>query len=73
MRHYGWGDPAHISHGLPQGALELLRARVGLSDVPGLPVPVGSIALPAAVEFDVPGVELRADQEARVLRAAGKS
>ncbi len=73
MRHYGWGDPAHASHGLPQGALELLRARVGLADVPRLPVPVGSIALPAAVEFDVPGVELRSDQEARVLRAAGKS
>lgn len=73
MRHYGWGDPAHPSHGLPPGALELLRARVGLSDVPRLPVPVGSIALPAAVEFDVPGVELRSDQEARVLRAAGKS
>jgi alkyldihydroxyacetonephosphate synthase len=73
MRHFGWGDPAHISHGLPAGALELLRARVGLSDAPRLPVPMRSIALPAAVEFDAGGVELRTDQEARVLRAAGKS
>src|SRR3954470_3604838 len=73
MRHFGWGDPAHISHGLPQGALELLRARVGLSDVPQPPMPIAAIALPPAVEFDIPGVELRTDQQARVLRAAGKS
>src|SRR3954470_7527926 len=73
MRHFGWGDPAHISHGLPQGALELLRARVGLSDVPQPPMPIAAIALPQAVEFDIPGVELRTDQQARVLRAAGKS
>ena len=73
MRHFGWGDPAHVSHGLPQAALELLRARVGLSDIPQPPMPVGAIALPPAVEFDIPGVELRTDQQARVLRAAGKS
>src|SRR3954452_15961968 len=73
MRHFGWGDPAHISHGLPQGALELLRARVGLADVPQPPMPIAAIALPPAVEFDIPGVELRTDQQARVLRAAGKS
>src|SRR3954463_9558078 len=73
MRHFGWGDPAHISHGLPQGAIELLRARVGLADIPQPPMPIGAIALAPAVEFDIPGVELRTDQQARVLRAAGKS
>jgi alkyldihydroxyacetonephosphate synthase len=73
MRHFGWGDPAHVSHPLPDAALELLRARVGLSDVPRPPVPIGAVALPAPVEFDVPGVQLRSDHEARLLRAAGKS
>ena len=37
MRHHGWGDPAHVSHGLPPGAVEMLRARVGLADAPRLP------------------------------------
>jgi len=73
MRWFGWGDPAHVSHGLPDGALELLRARVGLADVPQPPFPASAIRLPAAVEFDIPGVELRTDHEARLLRSAGKS
>ena len=73
MRWFGWGDPGHVSHGLPDGALELLRARVGLSDVPRPPFPASAVRLPAAVEFDIPGVELRTDQEARLLRAGGKS
>jgi alkyldihydroxyacetonephosphate synthase len=73
MRWFGWGDPAHVSHGLPDGALELLRARVGLADVPRPPFPLEAIRLPAPVEFDIPGVELRTDLEARVLRAGGKS
>src|SRR5204863_208709 len=72
MRWFGWGDPAHVSHGLPDGALELLRARVGLSDVPRPPFPLEAIRLPAAVEFDIPGVELRTDDQARVLRAGGR-
>ena len=49
MRHYGWGDPAHVAHGLPDGALELLRARVGLSDAPRAPVAISELRLPAAV------------------------
>jgi alkyldihydroxyacetonephosphate synthase len=73
MRWFGWGDPAHVSHGLPDGALELLRARVGMSDVPRPPFPLSAIRLPAPVEFDIPGVELRTDDEVRVLRASGKS
>src|SRR4051794_30127200 len=73
MRHFGWGDPAHASHGLPPAAFELLRARVGLSDAPRAPVAAGAVALPAPVQFDVPGVELRSDHAARLLRAAGKS
>jgi alkyldihydroxyacetonephosphate synthase len=73
MRHFGWGDPAHVSHGLPPAAFELLRARVGLADAPRAPVAAAAVALPAPVEFDVPGVELRADHGARLLRAAGKS
>jgi alkyldihydroxyacetonephosphate synthase len=73
MRWFGWGDPAHVSHGVPDGVLELLRARVGLSDVPRPPFPLAAIRLPAPVEFDIPGVELRTDDEARVLRASGKS
>ena len=73
MRHFGWGDPAHLSQGLPPRAFELLRARVGLSDTPKLPVAVGAIRLPDAANVDIAGVELRTDQDARVLRAAGKS
>jgi alkyldihydroxyacetonephosphate synthase len=73
MRWFGWGDPAHVSHGLPDGVLELLRARVGLADVPRPPFPAEAIRLPAPVEFDIPGVELRTDHEARLLRAGGKS
>jgi len=73
MRWFGWGDPAHVSHGLPDGALELLRARVGLSDMPRPPFPLSAIRLPAPVEFDIPGVQLRTDDEARILHAGGKS
>jgi alkyldihydroxyacetonephosphate synthase len=73
MRWFGWGDPAHMSHGLPPRALELLRARVGLADMPKLPVPLSSVRLPAAVRLDIPGVELLVDDEARALRAGGKS
>jgi len=73
MRHFGWGDPAHVSHGLPPAAMELLSARVGLSDTPHAPVPVGTIRLPDAAPVDLPGVEVRVDQDARVLRAGGKS
>jgi alkyldihydroxyacetonephosphate synthase len=73
MRWFGWGDPAHMSHGLPDSALELLRARVGLADMPHPPFPLEAIRLPAPVEFDIPGVELRTDAQTRVLRAAGKS
>ena len=73
MRWFGWGDPAHVSHGLPDGALELLRARVGLADVPRPPFPADAVRLPAPIEFDIPHVELRTDHEARLLRAGGKS
>jgi alkyldihydroxyacetonephosphate synthase len=73
MRHFGWGDPAHASHGLPPAAMELLRARVGLSDSLRPPVPVVDVRLPAAAPVEVAGVAVRADQQARVLRAAGKS
>jgi alkyldihydroxyacetonephosphate synthase len=69
MRHYGWGDPAHAAHGLPQGAVELLRARVGLADAPRLPVT--DVRLPDPVAVDLPGA--RVDHQARLLRAAGKS
>src|SRR4029079_5244250 len=47
--------------------------RVGLADVPQPPFPASAIRLPAAVEVDIPGVELRTDHEARLLRSAGKS
>jgi alkyldihydroxyacetonephosphate synthase len=73
MRHYGWGDPAHASHGLPPAALELLSARVGLADTPRLPVPIDHVALPEPRPVSVPGVEIRTDHATRVLRAAGKS
>lgn len=73
MRHFGWGDPAHVSHGLPPAALELLSAQVGLSDTPRPPVAIDAIRLPEARPVSVPGVELRTDHATRVLRAAGKS
>jgi len=52
MRWFGWGDPGHVSHGLPDGALELLRARVGLSDVPRPPFPA---SLQGAIPRTSPG------------------
>jgi alkyldihydroxyacetonephosphate synthase len=73
MRWFGWGDRGHVSHRLPDGALELLRARVGLADTPRPPFPADAVRLPAPVEFDIPGIELRTDHEARLLRAGGKS
>jgi alkyldihydroxyacetonephosphate synthase len=73
MRHFGWGDPAHVSHGLPPAALELLSARVGLADTPRPPVALGAIELPEARPVAVPGVEVLGDHSMRVLRAAGKS
>jgi alkyldihydroxyacetonephosphate synthase len=69
MRHYGWGDPAHVSHGLAPGAVEMLRARVGLADAPRLPV--SDVRLPEPAPVDIPGA--RTDHALRLLRAAGKS
>jgi alkyldihydroxyacetonephosphate synthase len=69
MRHYGWGDPAHVSHGLPPGAVEMLRARVGLADAPR--PPVSDVRLPEPAPVDIPGA--RTDHALRLLRAAGKS
>ena len=71
LRHFGWGDSTHVSHGLPAGAVELLRARVGLADAPRAPLPIGAIALPDPAPVDLPGA--RTDHDLRVLRAAGKS
>jgi alkyldihydroxyacetonephosphate synthase len=73
MRHFGWGDPAHVSHGLPPAALELLTGQVGLADAPRLPVPLERVALPEPRPVSVAGVEVRTDHATRVLRAAGKS
>jgi alkyldihydroxyacetonephosphate synthase len=69
MRHFGWGDPAHVSHGLPAGAVELLRARVGLADAPR--PPVADVPLPEPAPVDLPGA--RTEHMTRLLRAAGKS
>ena len=46
---------------------------MGLADVPRPPFPASAIKLPAAVEFDIPGVDLLTNHEARLLRSAGKS
>jgi alkyldihydroxyacetonephosphate synthase len=69
MRHFGWGDPAHVSHGLPEGAMSLLRARVGLADAPR--PPIANVPLPDPAAVDLPGA--RTEHTTRLLRAAGKS
>jgi alkyldihydroxyacetonephosphate synthase len=71
MRHFGWGDPAHASHGLPEGAASMLRARVGLADAPRPPLPIADIRLPQAAPVDLPGAS--AEHRLRLLRAGGKS
>ena len=74
MRWFGWGDPAHVSHGLPRRGARAAAGAGGAGGRAAAAVPGGSaIGCPAAVEFDIPGVELRTDHEARLLRAAGKS
>jgi alkyldihydroxyacetonephosphate synthase len=71
MRHFGWGDPAHASHGLPEGAASMLRARVGLADAPRPPLPIADIRLPQAAPVDLPGAST--EHRLRLLRAGGKS
>jgi alkyldihydroxyacetonephosphate synthase len=71
MRHFGWGDPAHAAHGLPEAAASLLRARVGLADAPRPPLPIADIRLPQAAPVDLPGAST--EHRLRLLRAAGKS
>jgi alkyldihydroxyacetonephosphate synthase len=71
MRHFGWGDPAHAAHGLPEAGASLLRARVGLADAPRPPLPIADIRLPQAAPVDLPGAST--EHRLRLLRAAGKS
>ena len=80
MKWWGWGDPGR-SYPLPEPALELLRAEIGLSQQPRRPVALEDVRLPdpglsastrdrlvAAVGPD--GV--RDDRRGRILHAAGK-
>src|SRR5262249_26489862 len=69
----GGGAGARVGRGARGGGGGVRRGGVGVWEGPRPPFPAAAIRLPAAVEFDIPGVELRTDHQARLLRAGGKS
>jgi alkyldihydroxyacetonephosphate synthase len=81
MRWWGWGDPAR-AHALPEHAVAMLRAEVGVADSPRPPVALEAVTLPqsrlsvaarGALTEAVGSDALRDDHQTRVLHAAGKS
>ena len=80
MRHWGWGVDEHAGEGLPPHAEEMLRREL---DLPAggakRPASLGEVrlrdaALPDAARSELAGIcELRDDDGARVLHAAGKA
>ncbi|MDQ6914492.1 MAG: FAD-binding oxidoreductase, partial [Actinomycetota bacterium] len=80
-RWWGWGDDDGPSPGLPESALELLRAELDMEPVERRPVALEDVRLPepalteearARLAQAVGADALRDDREARVLHAAGK-
>ena len=81
MRWWGWGEPDHAIE-LSAAGEELLRSEIGLADGSTPPVALEDVRLPepalpetvgAALRAAVGDEHVRADREARVRHAAGRS
>jgi alkyldihydroxyacetonephosphate synthase len=68
---WGWGEPG-AGPSLPEHAVELLRAEIGVSGEI-VSRPVEAFALPAARAVPALPSDVRTDDEIRVLRTRGKS